>query len=127
MVLVAVIALCGLLAFLLLVCLLSCLWKVKKRARRAAELEKIAENAGKEDEGDAFRQVGGRKNEITLTISNANMLKRLHGPCVAFIWNHNQLFASSRMGSKLLVTSHIHTGYIWTHPDTILRHSRSHF
>ncbi|CAL8359599.1 unnamed protein product [Arctogadus glacialis] len=57
MVLVAVIALCGLLAFLLLVCLLSCLWKVKKRARRAAELEKIAENAGKEDEGDAFRQV----------------------------------------------------------------------
>ena len=62
MVLVAVIALCGLLAFLLLVCLLSCLWKVKKRARRAAELEKIAENAGKEDEGDAFRQVGGRDN-----------------------------------------------------------------
>ncbi|KAJ3597323.1 hypothetical protein NHX12_000851 [Muraenolepis orangiensis] len=29
---------------------------VKKRARRAAELEKIAENAGKEDEGEAFRQ-----------------------------------------------------------------------
>ncbi|CAL8247427.1 unnamed protein product [Lota lota] len=57
MVFVAVIALCGLLAFLLLVCLLSCLWKVKKRARRAAELEKIAQNAGKEDEGDAFRQV----------------------------------------------------------------------
>ncbi|KAG7277919.1 hypothetical protein CRUP_004698 [Coryphaenoides rupestris] len=48
MVFVVVIALCGLLLFLLL---------VKKRAKRSAELEKIAQNAGKEDEGDAFRQV----------------------------------------------------------------------
>ncbi|KAM4567470.1 uncharacterized protein V3H82_011745 isoform 1-T2 [Fundulus diaphanus] len=54
---VAIIALLGLLAFLLLVCLLSCLIKVKKRAKRAAALEKLAENAGKEEEGDAFRQV----------------------------------------------------------------------
>uniref|UniRef100_A0A668UYS7 Uncharacterized protein n=1 Tax=Oreochromis aureus TaxID=47969 RepID=A0A668UYS7_OREAU len=54
---VAIIALLGLLAFLLLVCLLSCLIKVKKRAKRAAALEKIAQNAGKEEEGEAFRQV----------------------------------------------------------------------
>ncbi|XP_042345265.1 uncharacterized protein si:dkeyp-77h1.4 [Plectropomus leopardus] len=54
---VAIIALLGLLVFLLLVCLLSCLFKVKKRAKRAAALEKIAQNAGKEDEGEAFRQV----------------------------------------------------------------------
>ncbi|KAM4736021.1 uncharacterized protein FYW61_006330 [Anableps anableps] len=54
---VAIIALLGLLTFLLLVCLLSCLIKVKKRAKRAAALEKLAENAGKEDEGEAFRQV----------------------------------------------------------------------
>ncbi|CAL8289770.1 unnamed protein product [Merluccius merluccius] len=57
MVFVAVMALCGLLVFLLLVCLLSCLVKVKRRAKRATELEKIAQNAGKEEEGDAFRQV----------------------------------------------------------------------
>ncbi|XP_040900129.1 uncharacterized protein si:dkeyp-77h1.4 [Toxotes jaculatrix] len=54
---VAIIALLGVLVFLLLVCLLSCLIKVKKRAKRAAALEKIAQNAGKEDEGEAFRQV----------------------------------------------------------------------
>ena len=54
----AIIALVGILVFLLLVCLLSCLIKVKKRAKRAAALEKIAENAGKENEGEAFRQVG---------------------------------------------------------------------
>ncbi|XP_059195243.1 cadherin-related family member 5 isoform X2 [Centropristis striata] len=54
---VAIIALVGLLVFLLLVCLLSCLIKVKKRAKRAAALEKIAQNAGKEDEGEAFREV----------------------------------------------------------------------
>ncbi|XP_071376035.1 uncharacterized protein [Centroberyx affinis] len=54
---VAVIALLGLVVLLLLVCLLSCLVKVKKRAKRDAALKKIADNAGKEDEGDAFRQV----------------------------------------------------------------------
>lgn len=58
---VTIIALLGLLVFLLLVCLLSCLIKVKKRAKRAAALEKIAQNAGKENEGEAFRQVGGRR------------------------------------------------------------------
>ncbi|KAM7421125.1 hypothetical protein PAMA_015339 [Pampus argenteus] len=54
---VVIIALLGLVVFLLLVCLLSCLIKVKKRAKRASALEKIAQNAGKEDEGEAFRQV----------------------------------------------------------------------
>ncbi|XP_016893347.1 uncharacterized protein LOC103388029 isoform X1 [Cynoglossus semilaevis] len=54
---VAIIALLGFLAFLLLLCLLSCLIKVKRRSKRAAALEKIAQNAGKEDEGEAFRQV----------------------------------------------------------------------
>eukprot|EP00063_Salmo_salar_P040483 XP_014015318.1 PREDICTED: uncharacterized protein KIAA0754-like isoform X1 [Salmo salar] len=54
---VAIIALVGFLVLLLLVCLLSCLVKQKKRAAKARAIEKIAQNAGKEDEGDAFRQV----------------------------------------------------------------------
>ncbi|XP_057689755.1 uncharacterized protein si:dkeyp-77h1.4 [Corythoichthys intestinalis] len=54
---VAIIAMLSLLVFLLLACLLSCLIKVQKRAKRAAALEKLAQNAGKEDEGEAFRQV----------------------------------------------------------------------
>ncbi|XP_061919851.1 uncharacterized protein si:dkeyp-77h1.4 [Entelurus aequoreus] len=54
---VAIIALLGLLVLLLLVCLLSCLIKVNKRSKRSAALEKIAQNAGKEEEGEAFRQV----------------------------------------------------------------------
>ncbi|XP_061145733.1 uncharacterized protein si:dkeyp-77h1.4 [Syngnathus typhle] len=54
---VAIIALLSLLVFLLLACLLSCLIKVQKRSKRSAALEKIAQNAGKEDEGEAFRQV----------------------------------------------------------------------
>lgn len=41
---------------LLLVCLVSCLVKVRRRAAKARAIEKIAKNAGKE-EGDAFRQV----------------------------------------------------------------------
>ncbi|XP_034077508.1 uncharacterized protein si:dkeyp-77h1.4 [Gymnodraco acuticeps] len=53
---VAIIAMLGFLAFLLLVCLLSCLYKVKKRGQRGAALEKIAHKSG-EDEGEAFRQV----------------------------------------------------------------------
>ncbi|XP_029308008.1 uncharacterized protein LOC115021615 isoform X1 [Cottoperca gobio] len=56
---VAIIAMLGLLVFLLLVCLLSCLIKVKKRAKRGAALEKIAHKSDKEEEGEAFRQVGG--------------------------------------------------------------------
>ncbi|XP_077455833.1 uncharacterized protein LOC144073683 [Stigmatopora argus] len=54
---VAIIAMLSLLVVLLLVCLLSCLIKVQKRSKRAAALEKLAQNAGKEDEGEAFRQV----------------------------------------------------------------------
>lgn len=66
---VAIIALLGLLVFLLLVCLLSCLIKVKKRAKRAAALEKIAQNAGKEDEGEAFRQVGGTTDNVVMMMT----------------------------------------------------------
>ncbi|XP_012994736.2 uncharacterized protein si:dkeyp-77h1.4 [Esox lucius] len=54
---VTIIALVGLLVFLLLVCLLSCLFKQRKRAAKARAIEKIAQSAGKEDEGDAFREV----------------------------------------------------------------------
>lgn len=64
---VAVIALLSLLVFLLLACLLSCLIKVQKRSKRAAALEKIAQNAGKEDEGEAFRQVGCASRDVSLT------------------------------------------------------------
>ncbi|XP_035234705.1 uncharacterized protein si:dkeyp-77h1.4 [Anguilla anguilla] len=53
---VAVISLLSLLVFLLFVCLVSCLVKVRRRALKARAIEKIAQNAGK-DEGDAFRQV----------------------------------------------------------------------
>ncbi|XP_056124375.1 uncharacterized protein LOC130102381 isoform X2 [Rhinichthys klamathensis goyatoka] len=52
---VAIISLLSLLAFLLLVCLLSCLIKVHRRADRARKLSLIAQQAGKGD-GDAFRQ-----------------------------------------------------------------------
>lgn len=62
----AIIALLGLLAFLLLVCLLSCLIKVKKRAKRAAALEKLAQNAGREDEGEAFREVRGTPDLVAV-------------------------------------------------------------
>lgn len=62
---VAIIAMLGLLTFLLLACLLSCLIKMKKRAKRAAALEKLAQNAGKEDEGEAFRQVGRTCNKMS--------------------------------------------------------------
>lgn len=64
----AIIALLGLLVFLLLVCLLSCLIKVKKRAKRSAALEKLAQNAGKEDEGEAFRQVGGKTDNVAVVV-----------------------------------------------------------
>ncbi|KAK7887024.1 hypothetical protein WMY93_026645 [Mugilogobius chulae] len=50
---VAIIALLGFVVFLLLACLISCLFKVRKRAKRNAALEKLA----KEDDGEAFRQV----------------------------------------------------------------------
>lgn len=63
---VAIIALLGLLVFLLLVCLLSCLIKVKKRAKRAAALKKIAQDSGKVDEGEAFRQVEGTNMQMKM-------------------------------------------------------------
>ncbi|XP_043093045.1 uncharacterized protein LOC122342913 [Puntigrus tetrazona] len=53
---VAIISLLSLLAFLLLVCLLSCLIKVHRRAERARKITLIAQQAGKGD-GEAFRQV----------------------------------------------------------------------
>ncbi|XP_076847261.1 uncharacterized protein LOC143493050 isoform X2 [Brachyhypopomus gauderio] len=53
---VAVISLMALVVLLLLVCLLSCLVKVRRRAEKARAIEKIAQSAGK-DEGEAFRQV----------------------------------------------------------------------
>ncbi|KAK1795362.1 hypothetical protein P4O66_010540, partial [Electrophorus voltai] len=53
---VAVISLTALVVVLLLVCLLSCLVKVRQRAEKARAIEKIAQNAGK-DEGGTFRQV----------------------------------------------------------------------
>ncbi|KAK9958019.1 hypothetical protein ABG768_012201 [Culter alburnus] len=53
---VAIISLLSLLAFLLLVCLLSCLIKVHRRAERARKISLIAQQAGKGD-GEAFRQV----------------------------------------------------------------------
>ncbi|KAL6489465.1 hypothetical protein MHYP_G00032060 [Metynnis hypsauchen] len=55
-VIVAVISLVALTVVLLLVCLVSCLVKVRRRAEKARAIEKIAQNAGKE-EGDTFRQV----------------------------------------------------------------------
>lgn len=51
---VAIIALLAFVVFLLLACLVSCLFKVRKRAKRNAKLEKLAQN---EDDGEAFRQV----------------------------------------------------------------------
>ncbi|XP_073678387.1 uncharacterized protein [Garra rufa] len=53
---VAIISLLSLLAFLLLVCLLSCLINVHRRAERARKITLIAQQAGKGD-GETFRQV----------------------------------------------------------------------
>ncbi|XP_051992597.1 uncharacterized protein LOC127650956 isoform X2 [Xyrauchen texanus] len=53
---VAIISLLSLVAFLLLVCLLSCLIKVHRRAERARKITLIAQQAGKGD-GETFRQV----------------------------------------------------------------------
>lgn len=53
---VVVLSLLGLIAFLLLVCLVSCLLKVRQRAEKAQKITLIAQQAGKGD-GDAFRQV----------------------------------------------------------------------
>ncbi|KAM7384738.1 hypothetical protein PAMA_011883 [Pampus argenteus] len=53
---VAVLAMVGLITFMLLVCLLSCLYKVHKRNEKNKKLMVIAQQAGK-GEGEAFRQV----------------------------------------------------------------------
>ncbi|XP_072531618.1 uncharacterized protein [Salminus brasiliensis] len=52
---VVILSLVGLLAFLLLVCLLSCQIKVRRRAARARKIALIAQQAGKGD-GETFRQ-----------------------------------------------------------------------
>ncbi|XP_065142715.1 uncharacterized protein [Paramisgurnus dabryanus] len=53
---VAILSLLSLLAFLLLVCLVSCLIKVHQREKRARKIILIAQQAGK-NEGETFRQV----------------------------------------------------------------------
>ncbi|XP_066531658.1 uncharacterized protein [Hoplias malabaricus] len=53
---VAILSLTGLLAFLLLVCLVSCQINVRRRAARARKIALIAQQAGKSD-GETFRQV----------------------------------------------------------------------
>ncbi|XP_022599790.1 uncharacterized protein LOC111220831 [Seriola dumerili] len=53
---VAVLSMLGLIAFMLLVCLLSCIYKVHKRNEKNKKLMLIAQQAGKGD-GEAFRQV----------------------------------------------------------------------
>uniref|UniRef100_A0A665V672 Uncharacterized protein n=1 Tax=Echeneis naucrates TaxID=173247 RepID=A0A665V672_ECHNA len=53
---VAILSMLGLIAFMLLVCLLSCLYKVHERNEKNKKLTLIAQQAGKGD-GEAFRQV----------------------------------------------------------------------
>uniref|UniRef100_A0A672I3L8 Uncharacterized protein n=1 Tax=Salarias fasciatus TaxID=181472 RepID=A0A672I3L8_SALFA len=53
---VSILALLGLVAFMLLVCLLSCLYKVHQRKEKNKKLMLLAQQAGKGD-GEAFRQV----------------------------------------------------------------------
>ncbi|XP_047461976.1 uncharacterized protein LOC125020583 [Mugil cephalus] len=53
---VAILSMLGLIAFMLLVCLLSCVYKVHRRNEKNKKLALIAQQAGKGD-GEAFRQV----------------------------------------------------------------------
>ncbi|XP_042363115.1 uncharacterized protein LOC121958293 [Plectropomus leopardus] len=53
---VVVLSLLGVIAFMLLVCLLSCIYKVHKRNEKNKKLTLLAQQAGKRD-GEAFRQV----------------------------------------------------------------------
>ncbi|KAM4550776.1 uncharacterized protein V3H82_019858 [Fundulus diaphanus] len=53
---VAILSMLGLIAFMVLVCLLSCLYKIHKRNEKNKKLTLIAQQAGKGD-GEAFRQV----------------------------------------------------------------------
>ncbi|TMS18384.1 hypothetical protein E3U43_010710 [Larimichthys crocea] len=52
---VAILSLVGLIAFMLLVCLLSCIYKMHRRNEKSKRLMLIAQQAGKGD-GEAFRQ-----------------------------------------------------------------------
>uniref|UniRef100_A0A8D3B5I6 Uncharacterized protein n=1 Tax=Scophthalmus maximus TaxID=52904 RepID=A0A8D3B5I6_SCOMX len=54
---VAVLAMLGLIASMLLACLLSCLYNVHRRNEKNKKLMLIAQQAGKGADGDAFRQV----------------------------------------------------------------------
>lgn len=53
---VAILSLLSLIAFMLLVCLLSCLYKIHKRKEKSKKLMLLAQQAGKGD-GEAFREV----------------------------------------------------------------------
>lgn len=53
---VAILSMLGLIASMLLVCLLSCLYKVHKRNKKTKKLVLLAQQAGKGD-GEAFREV----------------------------------------------------------------------
>lgn len=53
---VAILSLLSVIAFMLLVCLLSCLYRVHKRNEKNKKLTLLAQQAGKGD-GEAFRQV----------------------------------------------------------------------
>lgn len=53
---VAILSMLGLIASMLLVCLLSCLYKVHKRNKKNKKLVLLAQQAGK-GEGEAFREV----------------------------------------------------------------------
>lgn len=74
---VAIIALLSLLAFLLLVCLLSCLIKVHRRAEKARKITLIAQQAGK-SEGEVFRQVNKCKNKCANLRKEKNITKHLN-------------------------------------------------
>lgn len=56
---VAILSMLGLIASMLLVCLLSCLYKVHKRNEKNKKLALLAQQAGKGD-GEAFREVTPR-------------------------------------------------------------------
>lgn len=53
---VAILSMLGLIVFMVLVCLLSCLYRIHKRNEKNKKLTLIAQQAGKGD-GEAFRQV----------------------------------------------------------------------
>ncbi|TKS89125.1 hypothetical protein D9C73_022444 [Collichthys lucidus] len=64
---VAILSLVGLIAFMLLVCLLSCIYKMHRRNEKSKRLMLIAQQAGKGD-GEAFRQVTPTRCVITVIL-----------------------------------------------------------